>query len=82
MKVWITQYALTDGIQEMEAEVCEAISKDMIAVRKEGSINAMHFHKPYWHESKEEAIVKANEIKEKKIKSLRKSIEKLEKLEF
>lgn len=36
-----------------------------------------YFHKPYWQETKEEAIKHAEQMKERKIKALEKQIKKL-----
>lgn len=80
MKVWITKYALTDGIIEEEAEPC---GKDMIAVRNERALSSyFHGEGKNWHKTKESAIAKAEEMREKKIASLKKQIDKLEKIKF
>ena len=79
MKVWITKYALTTGIYEIEAEITE-----------NGSAYDMHaslptfYHKEGkdWHRTKESAIKKAEEMRQKKIESLKKQIEKLEEMRF
>jgi hypothetical protein len=42
----------------------------------------VYYHKPYWHETKEEAIKHAEILKERKIKSLEKQIKKLKELKF
>lgn len=74
---WITTYALTKGIQEMEGEVCHNISSDMLACA-----NSDCFHGSNWHRTREAALVKAEDMRLKKIASLKKQIEKLEKLRF
>jgi hypothetical protein len=79
MKVWITKYALTSGIFEVDAETCT--SPSLIAVRKPGELTA-YFHNNDWHKSKEDAIARAEEMRAKKIASLRKSIAKLEAMSF
>lgn len=79
MRVWITKYALTTGIYEIEAEITE-----------NGSAFDMHASLPTfynkegkdWHRTKEDAIQKAEAMRQKKIVSLKKQIEKLEKLKF
>lgn len=78
MKVWITKYALTSGILEKEAEVC---TDNMISVKDTGYYT-VYFHGNEWHKSRESAIAKAEEMRKKKIASLKKQIEKLEKMEF
>lgn len=77
MKVWITKYALTTGIYEIEAEITE-----------NGSAYDMHASLPTfyckegkdWHRTKEDAIQRAEAMRQKKIASLKKQIEKLEKV--
>jgi hypothetical protein len=71
--VWITKYALTKGIFCKEAE----IKGDMIKYDRYSCEL-----KPDWHLTQEEAIKRAEEMREKKIKSLKKSLAKMEGLEF
>lgn len=79
MKVWITKYALTTGIEEVEAEVTESRGS-MIQVT--GRQFGTYYHKPFWHTSREEAVAHAELLRAKKLKSLRKAIAKLESLQF
>ena len=80
MKVWITKYALTDGIIETDANpvlcgsVCisDTISPVLCRILNEGE----------WHSDKKQAIDKAEEMRQKKITSLKKQIEKLERMRF
>lgn len=76
MTVFITKYALTKGIIEMEGEIVSA-NKDMIRVGE----NIWHV-KPFWYEKREDAISHANEMRQKAINSLNKRIEKLKNLNF
>lgn len=76
MKVWITKYALTTGIIETDAEVC---SEDMIQIYKPFK---SYFHKNEWFIKKEDAIKRANSMKDKKIQALNKQIIKLNSLTF
>ena len=75
MKVWITKYALTDGIKEATAK----------------KSNDGYGYVTDWHEwfseedcftDKFSAIQKAEKMRKKKIASLKKQIEKLEKMRF
>ena len=77
MKVWISRYALSEGIFETQAELSRDFP-DMISERP----SYAHYHKPDWHETKEEAIKRAEQMRIKKIASLKKQIEKLEKMDF
>ena len=80
MKVWITKYALTDGIIEADANpvlcgsVCisDIISPVLCRILNEGE----------WHSDKKQAIDKAEEMRQKKIESLKKQIDKLERMRF
>lgn len=81
MKAWITKYALTSGILEMEGEVVEKFTS-MFRSNIDAGEFQQFFHKPYWHPSREAAVVHANELKERKIKSIEKSLSKLRKTTF
>lgn len=80
MRVWITKYALTDGIIESNANpvlcgsVCisDTISPVLCRVLNEGE----------WHSDKKQAIDKAEEMRQKEIDSLKKQIKKLEEMRF
>ena len=78
MRVFITKYALTKGIIETEAK---DIGDDMIEIVGKYPI---YYHKDgrEWHKTKESAIKKAEEMRQKKIASLKKQIEKLEGMKF
>ena len=78
MKVWITKYALTDGIIEEEAKLC---SEDMIKV--EGRyFSYFHSEGKEWHRTEEAAKARAEEMRKKKIASLQKQLKKYEKMRF
>ena len=80
MKVWISKYALSKGIYEREVKQGE-IYPDTVY------INAWResFHGgegKEWHKTREDAVRRAEEMRIKKIASLKKQIEKLEKMKF
>lgn len=77
MKVWITKYALTRGIQEVEAE---HRGDDVVLPKGDGFWGVIA--KPHWHESREAAVARAEEMRRKRIETLRKQIARLEKLMF
>lgn len=81
MKVYISKYALTTGIIEIEAEICENVSTDMIKDINRKS-DYYHGEGKQWHKSKEAAIKKAELMKDKKIAALRKQLESLTKMTF
>lgn len=79
-KVFITKYALTEGIKEIETDIIrsrfeneEYVIDDSYSYFRIGT-NAFT--------DKSEALKKAEEMKIRKIASLRKQMEKLEKLSF
>lgn len=78
MKVFITKYALSNGITENDAETTQ--TNGMIMV-KFNNYN-QYFHKPDWHLTIDEAKAQAEKMRVAKIKSLNKSIAKLESLTF
>jgi hypothetical protein len=79
MKVYVTKYALTSGIIETEARVCASVSGKMIETQ--GGYK-QYFHKPDWYETKEEAVKRAELMRDKKIAALTKQIQKLQKMSF
>lgn len=81
MKVWITKYALTAGIMEVDAEFCKSMST-MVSYRPEGASYDQYAHGDDWHTDLDSAKAKAEQMRQAKIASLKKQIAKLEKLEF
>ena len=80
MKVWITKYALTKGIIEVDGEL---ISSDFVSILNRGvSLPTHWFYKGDWHSDKQSAIKKAEEMRQKKIESMKKQIQKLEEMRF
>lgn len=80
-KVFVTKYALTSGIKEIEGEVMKSNWENWPNCVKDGVYNLRYIGKDAFLD-KSEAIKKAEEMRKKKIISLRKQIEKLEKLTF
>ena len=79
MKVWITKYALTNEIIEAEAEPC---GFDIISASWDNGTRCNNFKGDEWWSRKKNAIEKAEEMRQKKIASLKKQIEKLERMRF
>lgn len=79
MKVWITKYALTKGVFEVEGEV-----KDNCFIG--GNVIAGWYYASYlgkqWHRTKADALDEAERMRDAKVKSLRKQITKLEAMTF
>lgn len=78
--VYITKYWQTRGIIEAVAEVCSSVaSGDMI---KTVGVYPAYYHKPWWHESMEEALKHAEQQRQKKIKALEKQLVTVRKMLF
>jgi hypothetical protein len=78
---WVTKYALSTGIFEIDGEVNHKISSSMLSWRAEDGWS-MSAHGANWHRTREEAIAHAEKMRSKKIASLKKQIAKLERLRF
>lgn len=86
MKVWITKYALSSGIIEADAEISSNFPS-MINCAKTGffadiPFPVFHGDGKDWHRTEADAKARANAMVQAKIKSVKKSLEKLEKLVF
>lgn len=79
MKVWITKYALTSDIKEMEAEQSEDFPDMVTGKAWNGNY---HGEGREWHRTYESAVARAEEMRLKKIESLKKQIAKWEKKRF
>jgi hypothetical protein len=77
---FITKYALTAGIQIKKVEQCVDISDDMVAVI--GRSGNECYHGKDWHRTRQEAEIRANEMKRKKLDSIDAQRERIAKLEF
>lgn len=73
---YITKYALTIGILEVEGVVRHSISPKMFAWNNQTA------HGKDWHRTRELAVARAEEMRKKKIASLKQRIEQLENLAF
>lgn len=90
MKVWITKWALTSGIAICEDAISMSDGGSPIAKinryrdRKGEHVSWLqpYFRKPDWHESIADARSAFDEMRARKIASLRKQIARLEKLTF
>jgi len=78
-KIWVTKYALTEGIFTIYIEHTDIDRSISLP-------DEQHFHgyarKGEWHRTEEEAKAKAEEMRIKKIASLKKQIKKLEEMKF
>jgi hypothetical protein len=76
--VWITRYALTQGILQRRAERPET-DRFVVAFEPPNGLRWM-YHKPYWHATLGDAKRHAEEMRLKSIESAKKRIKKLEAL--
>jgi hypothetical protein len=81
MKVYVTKYALTQGILEEEATL---VGEARIKVSGDSSRGVFHafYYKPDWYETREEAVARAEEMRKRKIASLEKSLKKFKNMKF
>lgn len=77
--VWITKYALTTGIFTAETEDINSIDGSVNV--KEGNRRMLYFE-GNWSITKEGATVQAEQMRNKKLISLKKQIKKFEKIKF
>jgi len=80
MKVWITKYALTSGIQEREGDDCGDGMIQCHPIKEFGYTE--YFHGKDWHTSHASAVTQAQAMRLRKILSLEKNIERLKALTF
>jgi hypothetical protein len=82
-KVYITKYALTEGIIERE-DVAYFSDTDRIGVECNYLFKLQYFHGQgkEWHRTKEAAIERAEEMRKMEIEDLKKSIKRLERMNF
>ena len=76
-KVWVTRYALTDGIMEMKGEI-----HDDGYFLPDGDGYWSSIPKKDWHHTKAEAIARAEEMRIERLKSLDNQIKKISSLKF
>lgn len=80
-KVFITNYALTGGIKEVETEIIKSNLINEEYVKPKGMCSIYYIGKNAFT-NKSEAIKKAEDMRKRKIASLYKQIERLKKLSF
>lgn len=82
MKVWITKYALSSGIFQIEGEI-SATNSDAIKVQREGRYPELFWKEGKdWHKTEEAARDRCRQMWRAKISSLNKQIQKLKNLKF
>jgi hypothetical protein len=79
VKVFDTKYVLTQGILELEVEECE--DKNGIYYWSSAGTGRILFRTDAF-KIREEAVVRATELRDRKIKNLKKQLDALERLIF
>lgn len=80
-KYFITKYALSSGIEEIDIPAHP--SEDGYLSHTQANPWRQHFYNSNeWHRSEADAVARAEEMRTKKISSLKKQIAKLEKMTF
>jgi hypothetical protein len=79
MKIYVINFALTSGIMCVDAEPCSDISPELMQYGRHGFA---HKYGRDWVKTREEAISAAEKMRDKKIASLEKQIEKLRAMTF
>lgn len=77
MKVWITKYALTEGILEKEAKD----EHDGCVSVREGGFTS-YFHGKDWHIDRKMAALRAENMRTKRLIALAKKVDNLTQLKF
>ena len=81
MKIWSTKYALTNGIALYGAEIDGTMA--IVRGKTRGTLDLyLHGEGKEWHRTLDAAIVRAEEMRVKKIVSLEKQIKKFKALKF
>lgn len=78
MKVFVTKYWQSHGILEKNGDK----SSDYPRLFVTDEPWKQYYHKPYWHENRQDAVEHAERLRVKKIASLRKQIRKIEGMTF
>jgi hypothetical protein len=80
MKVWITKYALTQGI--LEREVTQSESVPSIVTVYGNPYEQYHGEGRDWHRTRAGAVAVAEAMRMKRIASLKKSLTKISAMSF
>lgn len=82
MKVFITQWALTQGIWERESSPSKIPGDEFVFIPSKELCCSYYVHKPHWHLTRKEAEAQAERMRVKAIASLKKRLAKLERMTF
>lgn len=79
MRVWITKYALTQGVLQMDGFMQSKSCPTMITNKK---WVCETYHKPFWYDNQYDAVAHAETMRQIKLESLKKQIDKISKLKI
>jgi hypothetical protein len=82
MKVWISKYALSGGIFEMEVNEPRVYSHTELISDPDNPLRYFHGDGNEWHRTQEGAFIRAEQMRLEKLRSLEKQITKLMSLKF
>ena len=88
MKIYITKYALTEGILTGSDAVIDGTMASVYTLHdpKGRVMNKIgtqaYFHGQDWHKTRTDAITRAEDMKQKKIRSLERNLRKIQELTF
>jgi len=89
MKIYITKYALTEGILTGSDAVIDGTMASVYVLHdakgrafNEVTTKQHHYHGQDWHRTRTDAIARAEDMKQKKIRSLEKNLRKIQELVF
>jgi hypothetical protein len=80
LEIWSTKYALTKGIVHYQQAEQSREFPTMVGIK--GECMDSYLHAGDWHTTRKAAVKKAEEMRLRKIASLRKALAKMERLRF
>lgn len=81
-EAWVTKYALSSGIEAVRARIVNGDTNLISYMGTKKNTLRQYANAKEWFRTPEEALRRAEEMREEKIASLKKSIAKLEKITF
>lgn len=75
-KVYLTQLALTSGVRVVHNMEAVEYTKRLISFKNESGYVEIH-RKPHWHETRNDAVMQVEKMRQAKIKSAQKVLNKL-----
>ena len=79
---WITKYALTAGIEEMLVEQNDKFLPNVVTCVIKSRYDSQCFYGKQWHRTRDDAVKRAEQMRQDKIVSLQKQIRRLVALKF